>query len=120
MRIDMKRAAVTNQRKGLTWRTVGASIWFVLCLIFAYFFTGWLFSSQTLTDEMIYGEFGLPGDFNLTIVRLFGVFLLVAVLQFVAVIFFAVTNPAAKVRSGQPTANAQAPDYYEQQYNRRA
>ncbi len=120
MRIDMKRAAEANQRKGLTWRTVLASAWLIFCVIFAYFFTGWLVSSQTLSGEVVYGDIGLPSTVSLPVVRLAVTLLLIGVLQFFTVVFFASTNPAAKVRSGRPTATAQSVDYYEQQYNRRA
>lgn len=69
---------------------------------------------------LIHGDIGIPSTVSLTIVRLAGALLLVGLLQFIAVVFFAATNPAAKVRSGRPTATAQSVDYFEQQYNRRA
>jgi phosphoglycerol transferase MdoB-like AlkP superfamily enzyme len=120
MRIDMKRTAETNQRKGLTGRTVLASAWLILCVISAYFFTGWLVSSQTLSGELVYGNFSIPSTVSLNVVRLVSALLLVGVLQFIAIVFLAATNPAAKVRSGRPTATAQSVDYYEQQYSRHA
>jgi hypothetical protein len=118
MRIDMKREAETNQRRGMTWRTLLASAWFVLCVIFAYFFTGWLINSQTLTGQLVYGNVGLPTEISMPMVRLLVALVLVGLLQFVAVVFFAATNPAARVRSGRPTATAQSIDFYEKQYNR--
>ncbi|HSG15116.1 MAG TPA: hypothetical protein VLE70_02185 [Anaerolineae bacterium] len=120
MRIDMKRAAEVNQRKGLTSRTLAATAWFVSCLIFAFFFVNWLFSSGTLNSAVVYGEFGIPDSVSMNVVRLAGVTLLFGVLQFTAIMFFALTNPQARVRSGRPTARAQSLDYYEQQYQGRA
>jgi hypothetical protein len=120
MRIDMKRAAEVNERKGLTWRTLLALAWFVCCLIFAHFFTGWLVSNGTLDKGLVHGTLALPPVLNMDLARMIATPLMVGVLQFFAIIFFAMTNPAAKVRSGKPSAIAQSVDYYEQQYNRHA
>jgi energy-coupling factor transporter transmembrane protein EcfT len=119
MRIDMKREAEVNQRKGLTWRTVLSLIWFVLCLIFAFFFTGWLIKDGILDKGLIYGTLSLPTELSMEIVRLAAMLILVVGLQFVAVVFFAIITPQARERSGQPTAAAQSVDYYERQYSRR-
>jgi len=119
MRIDMKREAEANQRKGLTWRTLLSLIWFVICLILAYFVTGWLVSSGTLDSAFVHGTLSLPPTVNVQIVRVASMLLMVGALQFLVVVIFAMTNPAAKTRTGRPTATAQSYDYYEQQYNRR-
>ncbi len=120
MRIDMKRQAEVNQRKGLTWRTAVALVWFVLCLVFAYFFTGWLIENGTVDGGLVYGTLSLPPELNMQLVRVVATILIAGMLQFLAVVFFAMTSPAARVRTGRPTATAQSYDYYEQQYNRRA
>lgn len=120
MRIDMKREGEIQQRKGLTWRTGLAMAWFVLCLVFAYFFTGWLIDSGTINDGLVYGTLSAPPELDMQIVRLLAILIIVGALQFLAVVLFAMTSPAARVRTGEPTATAQAYDYYEKQYNRRA
>ena len=120
MRIDMKRAAEVNQRKGLTKRTIAAMVWLLFCLIFAVLFVNWLFSSGTVNDALLYGEFGIPPSVGTTAVRLASVLVLVTVLQFFGIMFFAATNPQARVRSGRPTVKAQSLDYYERQYQQPA
>ena len=120
MRIDMKRAAEVNQRQGLTKRTVAAMAWFIFCLVFAVMFVNWLFSSGTLNDALLYGEFGIPASIGTTAVRLASVLVLVTVLQFLGIMFFAVTNPQTRMRSGRPTARAQSLDYFERQYHQPA
>ena len=120
MRIDMKREAEMNQRKGMTWRTIVAIMWFVVCLVLAYFLTGWLIDSGIVDRGLVYGTFSLPAELDMQIVRAMAIILMVVVLQFFAVVFFAAISPTARVRTGQATATAQSHDYYEQQYNRRA
>jgi hypothetical protein len=120
MRIDMKREAEVNERKGLTWRTLLSLVWLFLCLVLAYFATGWLIENGTIDDDLVYGTLSVPPAVNMQMVRLAAILLVVGALQFVAVIFFAMTNPAARVRSGRPTTVAQSVDYYEKQYNRQA
>jgi len=120
MRIDMKRAAEVEQRKGLTWRTLLALVWFVFCVIFAVLFVNWLVSSETLDSGLVHGALAVPPTISMDIIRVTAIALMVGVMQFFAIVFFAATNPAAKVRSGVPTATAQSVDYYEKQYNRKA
>jgi len=120
MRIDMKRQAELNQRQGLTWRTLLSVVWLAICLVAAYFFTGWLIDSGALSEGLIYGTLSLPPQLNWMVIRLVTMVVLVVGLQFVAVVFFAMISPHARERSGQPTARAQSLDYYEKQYSRRA
>jgi flagellar basal body-associated protein FliL len=120
MRIDMKREAEVNQRKGLTWRTLVSVVWLVICLMVAYFFTGWLIGSGTLNESLIYDTLSLPPGLSLTIVRLLAMVILVVGLQFFAVVLFAMITPEAKEHTGRPTAKAQSLDYYERQYKRQA
>lgn len=120
MRIDMKREAEVNQRRGLTWRTVLSIVWFVVCLVFTYLFTGWLIESGTIDQGLVYGTFSLPPEINMEIVRLVVMAILMVMLQFIAVVFFAMITPQARERSGQPTAKAQSVDFYEKQYSRQA
>jgi hypothetical protein len=119
MRIDMKREAEVNQRRGLTWRALLSLIWLVLCLFAAYFFTGWLIENEILERGLIYGTLSLPSEFSMEIVRLVAMLIMVVGLQFIAVVLFAMITPQARVRSGKPTAVAQSVDYYERQYSRR-
>jgi formate hydrogenlyase subunit 3/multisubunit Na+/H+ antiporter MnhD subunit len=118
MRIDMKREAELNQRQGLTRRTVLAIVWLFACLIGAYLVTGWLISIGLVDEALVYDTLSIPPNVSLEAVRLASTLLLAFLLQFVTVIVYAMTNPAAKQRSGLPTAAAQAPDYYE--YEQRA
>ncbi len=120
MRIDMKREAEINQRKGLTWRTVLSVIWFALCLVLAYLFTGWLVDSQILDSGLVHGTLSLPPELSIELVRVVAMVILVVGLQFFAVVFAAMLNPEARERTGRPTARAQSVDYYEKQYSRRA
>jgi hypothetical protein len=120
MRIDMKRQAELNQRKGLTVRTIVSVLWLALCLVLAYFFTGWLVDNGIFDRGLVYGTLRVPTTINLQVARAGAMVVSVVILQFFAVIFFAMMSPAARKRTGRPTAEAQSVDYYEQQYNRRA
>jgi hypothetical protein len=120
MRIDMKRAAEVNQRKGLTGRMLLTLLWLALCLVLAYFFTGWLFDSGVVDFTSIYNALSLPEGLGPGIVRLMAIVILVVALQFTAVVVMAMAKPEARERTGRPTAVAQSVDFYEQQYSRRA
>lgn len=120
MRIDMKRQAELNQRKGLSRRTALSIVWFVLCLLCAYFFTGWLVNNGPLDSELILETLSLPPELGVLVVRGVAIILIVGTLQFLAVVVLAMMNPAARARTGQPTATPDSVDYYEQQYSRRA
>lgn len=113
MRIDMKRDAEIAKRKGLAGRTIFAVSALVLGFAISYVITTYLFNNEILTDRFFYNQLFIPRTVSETVLRLGVAFVMVFVLQFFAIIAYAVASPEARVRPGTPTAIAQDPDYYE-------
>jgi hypothetical protein len=113
MRIDMKRDAETAKRKGLAGRTIFAVVALVVGFGLSYLITTYLFNNEILTDSFFYNQLFIPRTVSEGILRLGLAFVMVFVIQFFAIIAYAVASPEARVRPGTPTAIAQDPDYYE-------
>ena len=116
MWIDRKREVEAEKRKGLSARTGIVVGILVVGFFAAYLLTGWLLSSGTLSVDMFYADLGIPGNVSENTIHIGLVLIIVLSLQFIAVLGFAMTNPEARKRSGQPSAMAQDPDFYDSQY----
>lgn len=113
MRIDMKRNAETAKRKGLANRTIFAVTALIVGFTFSYVVATYLFNKEILTDSFFYNQLFIPTTVSEGILRLAVAFVMMFVLQFFAIIAYAIASPEARVRPGTPTAIAQDPDYYE-------
>ncbi len=116
MWIDKKRQQETEKRKGLSKRTGVVVGVLLIGFAGAYLLTAWLFSSGTLSIDVFYSELGIPRTISENTIHIMLVLFIVLSLQFLAVIGFAMANPEARKRSGQPSAVAQNPDFYDSQY----
>ncbi len=113
MRIDMKRDAETAKRKGFAGRTIFAVVALIVGFALSYVVTTYLFNNEILTDSFFYNQLFVPRTVSEDVLRLAVAFVMVFVLQFFAIIAYAIASPEAKIRPGTPTAIAQDPDYYE-------
>lgn len=113
MRIEMKRDAETAKRKGLANRTVFAVIALIVGFVLSYVVATYLFNNEILTYNFFYNQLFIPKTVSEDIIRFAVAFVMVFVLQFFAIIAYAIASPEARVRPGTPTAIAQDPDYYE-------
>jgi hypothetical protein len=116
MWIDRKRQQETEKRKGLSVRTGVVVGVLVSGFIGAYLLTAWLFSSGTMSIDLFYNNLGIPRTISQNTIHIVLVLFIVFALQFLAVIGFAMANPEARKRSGQPSAVAQNPDLYDSLY----
>ena len=116
MWIDKKRQQESEKRKGLSVRTGVVVGVLVIGFVTVYLLTAWLFSSGTMSIELFYNDLGIPRTISENTIHIALVLLIVFALQFLAVIGFAMANPEARKRSGQPSAVAQNPDFYDSQY----
>ena len=117
MWIDKKRQVEAEKRKGLSVRTAVVVGVLVIGFVGAYLLTGWLFSSGAMSIDLFYNDLGIPRTVGENTIQLVLVLIIVFALQFLAVIGFAMANPEARKRSGQPSAVAQNPDFYSDQYH---
>lgn len=113
MRIDMKRDAELAQRKGFAGRTIIAVIALILGFALSYAVTTYLFANEIVTVYFFYYQLFIPETVSEGVIRLGLAFVMLFVLQFFAIMAYAVFSPEARVRTGTPTAVAQDPDYYE-------
>ena len=116
MWIDRRRAVEAEKRKGLSARTGIVVGVLVMGFIGAYLLTALLFSTGTLSVDMFYSDLGIPITVSENTIHIALVLIIVLSLQFLAVLGFAMANPEARKRSGQPSAVAQSPDLYDSQY----
>lgn len=117
MWIDKKRQVETEKRKGFSTRTIISLVVLSIGFIISYFFTGWLLSSGIVTMDLFYVDLSIPETISQSVIRFAMVLVTVFVMQTASVIGFAMATPNARKRSGQPTALAQDPDFYESQYD---
>jgi len=113
MRIDMKRDAEVAKRKGLAGRTTAAVISLVVGFGIAYAVSLWLFKSEHITSNFFYTQLSVPITVSEGILQIFVAIMIVFLLQFIAIIAFALASPSARERPGTPSAVARDPDYYE-------
>ena len=113
MRIEMKREAELQKRKGQTWKTIVAIVWLILSFVGAYFLTNWLIAQDYLELAYIYQNLRVPGTISETILTLGISFVIFIAIQFVVLIFMAIFSPQAKRKSGVPRADTDDPDPYE-------
>jgi hypothetical protein len=85
----------------------------VVGFVLSYVVTTYLFNNEILTDSFFYNQLFIPRTVSEGVLHLGVAFIMVFVLQFFAIIAYAVASPDARVRPGTPTAIAQDPDYYE-------
>lgn len=116
MRIDMKREAELAQRKGFADRTLlslaGMGVTFVIALLLATM----LFSLDIITPEFFYEELVVPTLVGESVLRLTTTFAFFVVLQFILLMGYAILSPSARAKTGQATARAIDPDYYDMHF----
>ena len=113
MRIEMKREAELQKRKGQTWRTVLAILWLILSFVGAYFLTNWLLAEGYLELGYFYQFFRIPGTVNESTLTLAMSLVVFLGIQFFVLIFLAISSPKAKRKSGIPRVDTDDPDPYE-------
>lgn len=117
MWIDKKRRVEIEQRQGLSGRVLIVVGVLLSVVVVAYFITGWLFSSGTLTSEFFYNQLAVPQTVSQTVIRIGLMLVLVVSAQFLAILVLAVMNPENRKKSGRATAVAQSTDFYDSQVN---
>jgi uncharacterized BrkB/YihY/UPF0761 family membrane protein len=114
MRIEKKHEAELEQRKGLTRRTILASVWLIITLSISYLAAGWLMGGDILGLDFFYQEIGIPETFSEVVIQFVVAFVVFLLIQFVVLIGYAVVSPKAKMRTGTPTTYSSEPDPYDQ------
>jgi hypothetical protein len=116
MWIDRKRQVELEQRIGLSFKVVAVAGILFIGTVAAYFFTDWLFSSGIMTHEFFYRELSITASVSPISIRIGLVLLMVISVQFLATMGVALLKPENRRRSGQASAVAQSPDFYDSQY----
>lgn len=116
MRIDMKHDAELAKRKGLTGRTIVATVWLIMGFVIAYFITNYLFNSELISPNFFYNHLFVPETIDEGFIRAGLMAIIVVAMQFFMLIGFAVASPTARARPGTPTPFAKDPDPYEPKF----
>jgi hypothetical protein len=114
MRIEKKHEAELEQRKGLTKRTILASIWLIISFAISYLAAGWLMGGDILGLDFFYQEIGIPETFSEVVLQIVVALVIFLLIQFVVLIGYAVASPKAKMRTGTPSTYSSEPDPYDQ------
>ena len=113
MRIEMKREAELQKRKGQTWKTIFAVIWLAVSFYGSYRLAGWLFDEGHLSIDTIHQALQIPENISDTMIQLGTAFVIFSLFQFVVLIFYSVFSSSARRKSGVPRADTDDPDPYE-------
>jgi uncharacterized membrane protein len=116
MRIEKKHEAELEQRKGLTRRTILASVWLIISFAISYLAAGWLMGGDILGLDFFYQEIGIPETISEVVLQFVVAFVILILIQFVVLIGYAVASPKAKIRPGTPTTYSSDPDPYDQTF----
>jgi hypothetical protein len=114
MRIEKKHEAELEQRKGLTRRTILASVWLIISFAISYLAAGLLIRGETLGLDFFYEEIGIPETISEVVMQIVVAFVIFLLIQFVVLIGFAIASPKAKMRPGTPSTYSSEPDPYDQ------
>ncbi len=117
MRLEMKREAELEKRKGQTVRTILAVLWLITSFGISYLVASWLFGEEYLSYDYIYQNLMIPGNISETAIRLGMSFVIFLVIQFVVLMIIAATSPTARRKSGKPRADTDDPDPYAKSIN---
>jgi hypothetical protein len=114
MRIEKKHEAELEKRKGLTKRTILASIWLLISFAISYLAAGWLLTGDVLGFDFFYQELGIPETAGEIVVQIGFAAVIFLFIQLVALFGYAVISPKAKIRPGTPTTYSSEIDPYDQ------
>jgi preprotein translocase subunit SecG len=117
MRLEMKREAELEKRKGQTVRTILAVLWLVISFAVSYLAVGWLFGEEYLEYEYFYQSLMVPGNISESAIKLGMSFVIFLTIQFIVLIIIAALSPTAKRKSGKPRADTDDPDPYAKSIN---
>jgi len=110
MWLDKNRQLNVEEQKGLYLRILKAIAILFIGVVIAYFFTGWLYSSGTLTNEYFYNHLAIPSSVYPTTIRIMVVLLMVNLAQLLVLIGMALLRPEYRIRLARVTAGTQRPD----------
>lgn len=113
MRLEKKHEAELARRKGLTGRTLLASLWLFASFIVSYLLSSWLFQSETIGLDTFYMDLGIPETVDEIFIRLALAVLIFVFVQFLVLIGYAAFSPKARMRPGTPSAVTSNPDPYD-------
>jgi flagellar basal body-associated protein FliL len=113
MRLEMKRNAEVAQRKGLTVRTIVAVCWFALAAVIGYFLVNWMFENGIVTANFFYSQLFIPGTVDEIFIRTGLILFVVFILEFMAIMVFALTSSQARQKTGRARAEAQVHDPFD-------
>ncbi len=110
MRSDKRIQLKVEQQKGLYLRVAKAIGVLFIGVVIAYFFTGWLYSSGTLTNEYFYNHLAIPSTVYPTTIRIMVVLLMVNLAQLMVLIGMALLRPEYRTGLTRVTTIVNRPD----------
>ena len=112
MRLDKKREEEIAQRKGMTGRTIIASIWLLISIALGYVLVNYLIAQKFLNLNIFY-QWGIPRVVPSWVFLAVLVLLVVAIMQFFLLFGFMVASPEGRRRSGRGTLYSRNKDPFD-------
>lgn len=119
MRLEKKRQAEFEKRKGTAKRTLAMGIWLVVSFVVAYLVSSWLITSNTISVDFFYDNLSIPESVSAGTITIALTIVLVILLQFLIYVGYAFASPEARKRTGQPTVDSKDPDPYDNKFDYR-
>jgi len=117
MRLEKKHEEELAQRKGMTGRTIVATIWLLISIAVGYFLVTYLIEQKYLSLNMFY-QWGVPRVVPDWIFLIALILIVVAIMQFFLMIGFMVGSPEGRRRTGEPSLYSRTKDPFDDQGRR--
>jgi hypothetical protein len=117
MRLDKKREEEIAQRKGMTGRTIIASIWLLISIVLSYFLLSYLIAQDYLSLNIFY-QWGVPRAVPSWVFLILLILIVVGIMQFFLFIGFMLASPEGRRRSGTPSLYSRTKDPFDDESGR--
>lgn len=117
MRLEKKREEELAQRKGMTGRTIIASIWLLISIVAGYFLVTYLIDQDYLSLSIFY-SWGVPRAIPEWVFLVALILVVVAIMQFFLFFGFMMVSPEGRRRTGDPSLYSRSKDPFGDQGGR--
>ena len=117
MRLEKKHEEELAQRKGMTGRTIVATIWLLISIGLGYFLITYLIDQGYLNLNIFY-QWGIPRAVPDWVFLIVLVLVVVTIMQFFLLFGFVVASPEGRRRTGDPSLYSRNKDPFGDQGGR--
>ena len=117
MRLEKKREEEIARRKGMTGRTIIATIWLLISIGLGYFLITYLIDQNYFSLNIFY-QWGIPRAVPDWVFFIALILLVVAIMQFFLLFGFMIASPEGRRRTGDPSLYSRSKDPFDDQGGR--